>query len=161
LISRYEQFTALIANLHKTILKIERDEMIQYGYKGGFAPYLAAMNRYPDGVTAAQLCEICDKDKAAVSRMLGEMAEHHLVVRKNDQETYYRAPLLLTEEGKKAADFVCRRAQAAVEAVGQGLTDENRKIFYSVMDLISANLEKVSRQGLPRQINEQKEEYHA
>ena len=78
MISRYEQFTALISSIDRAIQKIERDEMVKLGYKGAYAQYLAAMKRYPEGLTAAQLCYICDRDKAAVSRSVGELEAHGL-----------------------------------------------------------------------------------
>ena len=119
MISRYEQFTTLISGIERGIQKIERDEMVKLGYKGAYAQYLAAMKRYPLGVTAAQLCEICDKDKAAVSRVVGELEAKGLVIRESGAA--YRALLTLSEEGRRVADFVCRKAQAAVDAAGFGL----------------------------------------
>lgn len=146
--TKYEQFLFVVSGIHRYIQKIERDEMEKYGYKGAFAQYLAAMSRYPMGVTSAQLCEICDKDKAAVSRIVAEMEGKGLVIRETENDTMYRAKLRLTDEGKHAAEFVCKRAQAAVSAGGTGLNDEERQIFYRVLDQISGNLEKISREGI-------------
>ena len=73
MLSRYEQFSYIVSGINRHIQKLERDEMIKFGYKGAFAQYLVAMRHYPKGVTAAQLSEICDKDKAAVSRIVTEM----------------------------------------------------------------------------------------
>jgi len=149
MISRYEQFANAISGIYRCIQKIERDEMIKYGYKGAFAQYLAALNRHPEGLTSAQLCEICDKDKAAVSRIVAEMEEKQLVVRESENENLYRAKLVLTENGLKAAEYVSRRAQAAVEAGGKGLSDETRKYMYDSLDIIAGNLNAVCKDGLP------------
>lgn len=147
MLSRYEQFSFAISGIYRSIQKIERDEMIAYGFKGSYAQYLAAMNRYPEGITASQLCEICEIDKAAVSRALAEMEAKGLISRKS--HTGYRAKILLTEQGQKAADFVCQRAQDAVTAAGRGLTDEKRRIFYEALGLIASNLQTISREGIP------------
>lgn len=147
MISRYEQFTSLISGIERGIQKIERDEMVKLGYKGAYAQYLAAMRRYPEGLTAAQLCEICDRDKAAVSRMVNELEEKRLV--EKETGAAYRARLTLTEEGRKLAEFVCRKAQAAVDAGGQGLTDEDRRIYFAALEKIARNLEMISREGIP------------
>jgi len=147
--TRYEEFTGLISAINRSIQKIERDEMIKYGYKGAYAQYLAVMNRNPEGITSAQLCEMSDRDKAAVSRIVSEMEEKGLVVRESNNDNLYRAKLKLTEEGRKAADFVCSRAAAAVDAGGHGLNDEKRKVFYETLELIADNLEHVCKEGIP------------
>lgn len=147
MISRYEQFTTLISGIERGIQKIERDEMVKLGYKGAYAQYLAAMKRYPQGVTAAQLCEICDKDKAAVSRVAGELEARGLIHREGGGS--YRSLLTLSEEGMRVADFVCRKAQAAVDAAGCGLTENERRVYFAVLERIARNLEIIGRDGIP------------
>lgn len=148
--SRYEEFTAAIASIERSIQRIERDEMIQYGLRGAYAQYLTSLrSSHPEGLTSAQLSERCQRDKAAVSRMVAELTEKGLVVRQSDRDNLYRAPVQLTEKGVEAADFVCRRAREAVEAVGGVLTDEQRQSLYSTLALIAANLQAVCRDGLP------------
>ncbi|MBP3388849.1 MAG: winged helix-turn-helix transcriptional regulator [Clostridia bacterium] len=156
--SRFEHFSFGISAIYRYIQKIERDEMIQYGFRGAYAQYLAAMNRYPDGLTATQLGDICDKDKAAVSRIVADMEDKGLVRRENTRTNAYRARLKLTEEGKKAADYVCRRAQAAVDAAGQDLSEEERHIFYASLDRIASRLQTISREGIPPRTNIQNKE---
>ena len=70
MLRRFEEFCAIISSIQHHIQKIERDEMEKYGLKGPYAQYLVTMSRCPEGITAAQLSEMCDKDKAAVSRAL-------------------------------------------------------------------------------------------
>ena len=149
MLERFEQFSYYISNIYQTIQKIERDEMVKYGLKGPYAQYLAAMRRFPDGVTAAQLCGICEKDKAAVSRALAEMEARGLLVRRAVQDTAYRARVRLTEKGQQAANYVCQKATAAVELAGRGLSESERAVFYDVLSRIAANLQTVSRTGLP------------
>ena len=149
MLSRFEQFSFVISGINRYIQKLERDEMVKYGYKGAFAQYLAVLNRYPDGLTAAQLCDICDKDKAAVSRISAEMEAKGLLLRECGNDSGYRARLKLTDEGRRAADYVCRKAQAAVAAVGDQLTDEERRILYGTLDLIASKLQALSKEGIP------------
>lgn len=153
MLSKYEYFSFLISGVYHSIQKLERDEMVKYGYKGAYAQYLAAMRRYPEGVTSAQLCEICEKDKAAVSRAVTEMEEKGLIFRESSGDTLYRARLHLTKEGEKAADFVCERARLAVDAAGKGLIDEDRKVFYAALDLIAGHLQQICKEGIPVQTN--------
>lgn len=149
MVDRYEQFSGLISGVYRQVQKLEREEMEKYGFKGAFAQYLLAMNHHPSGMTAAQLCEACDKDKAAVSRVLAEMEEKGLVQKTGEKAHPYRAALTLTAEGRDAAAFVAKRATVAVLKAGEGLSDADRKIFYAALELINTNLQKICDDGIP------------
>ena len=151
MLNRFEQFTAAISSIHRFIQKIERDEMEKYDLKGASAQYLLAMARFPEGVTAATLCEVCDRDKAAVSRILSEMETKGLICRVSSGESQYRALLALTPAGQQAADFVSRKVTIAVELAGKGLTDEDRKVLYTSLERIASNIKTLSREGIPEQ----------
>lgn len=150
MISRFEQFAYVISGMHRLIQKIERAEMIKRGYKGAFAQYLATLRRYEEGLTATELCEICDKDKAAVSRILAEMEEKGLVERQKKIVRTYRSKITLTEKGKETAEFVAERARKAVSAVSE-MDPEQREVLYSTLDTLYKNLLKVSEDGIPNE----------
>ena len=149
MLDRFEQFSYSISNIYKHIMKIEREEMEKYGLRGSYVQYLLAMTHFPEGLTASKLSDICDKDKAAISRVIAEMEERGLVIRESDKNNSYRAKLILTEEGQKAAEYVCERAEKAVTAAGMGLGDDDRKHFYGILAIFEANLRRISRDGLP------------
>jgi len=151
MLNRFEQFTMAVSGIHRCVQKIERDEMEKYGLKGAYAQYLTVMRRYPEGITSAKLCEVCDIDKAAVSRVIADMEKKGLVKRAGTRENNYRATVVLTEEGLHAAEYVRRRATVAVELAGKGMTDEVRNTFYSALGIIEENLQMISREGLPEQ----------
>ena len=147
--NRFEQFSSMISGINRYIQKIERDEMIKYGYKGAFAQYLVAIRRHPEGITSAKLCEICDKDKAAVSRVIAEMQEKGLITRESRSDRRYNAPIKLTEEGLQAAAYVDERAKAAIDAVGSDMTDADRAALYATLNFIAAKLQTISKAGIP------------
>ena len=149
MIDRFEQFVSYISAIHRDIQKIEWDQMVNYGLKGAYAQYLVAMHRYPEGITAAELCEVCGKDKAAVSRALSEMENKGLIVKQCNHENQYRARLLLTAAGMDVANYVCRKAVAAVQIAGQELDDETRTILYRSLRGIAAQIQKISEDGIP------------
>lgn len=148
MLSRYEQFSSAISTIYHHIQRIEREEMVRCSGKGAFAQYLAALYRCPAGLTSAQLSECCDRDKAAVSRAVAEMEAQGLIVRDGGGENLYRARLVLTAAGREAAEFVRRRAEAAVAAGGNGLTEEARASMYASLALIAHNLETICKEGL-------------
>lgn len=148
MLHRYEIFSAAVASMYHAIQRIERVEMAKYGLKGPHAQCLLAMSRYPDGLTSVRLCEICDKDKAAVSRTVSELEEAGLLTIAEKNGVRYRAMLYLTETGQAAAKAVCRRAELAVAQAGQGLTDGQREVFYDVLAKIAGNLHAICKNGL-------------
>ena len=146
--SRYELLSGSISSMYHDIQKIERVEMARYGLKGPHAQCLLAMKRYPDGITSARLCEVCDKDKAAVSRTLGELEAAGMVIRENRNGSKYRANLMLTAQGQAAAEAVVEKARLAVEKAGVGFSEVERETFYRVLAIIAGNLHKLCREGL-------------
>ena len=148
MISRFEQFSSAVFCINRCIQKIERVEMEKYGLKGPHAQCLLAMSRYPEGITSSQLRTICDKDKAAISRTVAELEKEGMVVRETNNGNRYRAMLKLTQQGEEAAHHVAERARVAVEKAGEGMTDEQRVVFYSVLGLIAGNLQTICSEGL-------------
>ena len=148
MLSKYELFSSSVACLYRDIQKIERTEMAKFGLKGPHAQCLLALSRYPEGITAARLCEVCDKDKAAISRMMAELEEKGMVSRGDEKGNRYRMQLRLTSLGEEAADHVEQRAKLAVEEAGSGMTEEQRATLYAVLDLIAGNLQTICAEGL-------------
>ena len=151
--SRYELISGSLASMYHDIQKIERMEMAKYGLKGPHAQCLLAMKKHPEGITAARLCEACEKDKAAVSRILSELEAAGMVVRENRNGSRYRASLLLTQQGNLAAEAVVEKARLAVELAGTGFGEAERETFYRVLAIIAGNLHKLCREGLNRDTN--------
>ena len=75
------------------------------------------------------------------------MADKGLLNKADDKS--YRSRLTLSEEGRKAADFVCSRARAAVSAVGCELSNEERAVMYKALSSISGRLEQLCKDGIP------------
>ncbi len=148
MIDRFEKFTFIISSIYRYLHKIMSDEMANHGLKGSHSLYLITMHKNPDGVTSAQICEMCDRNKADVSRAITEMESKGLVVRKSDKNPY-RALIKLTDTGIAAAEQIRDKAIIAVKRTGEGLSDEDRKRFYDMLDLISDNLKTMSKEGIP------------
>ena len=146
MIDRFERFSLAISEISRCWHKIAADEMEKYGLKGSHAIYLTTLCRYPEGITAARLCELSGKDKADVSRMMSIMEKKELVKKEGSS---YRARLMLTPAGMEAAEHVRSRATLAVEHASRGLSDERRAVFYEVLELIVSNLHNICEEGLP------------
>ena len=134
--------------IHHAIQRIERVEMAQYGLKGPHAQCLLTISRHPEGITAARLCEICEKDKAAVSRAVAELEAAGMLERQDPDGKRYRSRLYLTEKGKEVAGNVSNLVHTAVSQASEGYDQEHREIFIHVLNLIAGNLQNICREGL-------------
>lgn len=149
MIERFERFSFSISEISRCWHRIASDVMSAHGLKGPYAVYFTALYRYDSGITAAQLGEICSRDKADVSRAMNQLAELGLVEKCAVGNTAYRTLLKLTDEGVKLAEMINRKAIMAVETASQGVAPEKRAVFYEVLEQITGNLQQLSKTGLP------------
>lgn len=147
MIGRFEVFTLALSELTSSWNKIAAEEMKVYGLKGSCVIYLIALYKIAEGLTAANLCEMCNRDKAEVSRAIKSLEEKGFVVRKNTTASGYRANIALTEEGRKITTELREKIKLVVEEGGRGLTENEREIFYDVLTRISCNLKLIASNG--------------
>ncbi|MBQ7897227.1 MAG: winged helix-turn-helix transcriptional regulator [Clostridia bacterium] len=150
MVDRFERFSLAISEISRHWHKIASEELSKYELKGPHATYLIAMYKYPDGITVPQLCEVCGKDKSDASRMLSILEKKGLIKKQVVDGSLYRGLLVLTDEGKSAAEHVSQRASRAVELAGRDLTDETRETFYKALESITLNLRELSKEGIPQ-----------
>ena len=149
MLERFERFSFAISEISRCWRKLASEELAKYGLKSPHATYLTTMYKYPDGITVPQFCEVSGKDKSDASRMIAILEEKGLARKKGVGGSLYRGLWVLTEEGQAAAEHVCQRAGRAVELAGKDLSDETREIFYQALASITANLSKLSKEGIP------------
>ena len=80
--------------------------------------------------------------------MVGELESKGMTSRADRQAVRYRMLLKLTDLGHEAADLVEQRAIRAVEEAGTGMTEVQRGMLYSALDLIADNLQIICAEGL-------------
>lgn len=148
MIGRFEQFCTAISSIQHSIARIERMEMEKYGLKGPHAQCMLVMERNPEGITAAQLCGTCEKDKAAISRTLAELEAAGMITREDPNGKRYRSQLYLTAKGRDVAEQVSDRVHEAVSRVSNSYDVATREIFVHVLSLIAVNLQDLYKNGL-------------
>ena len=141
---RFETFSLALFNMSRYWNRLAAEEMEKYGLKGAHAFYLVTVLRHDGDVTASQLCELCGKDKADVSRGVSRLEAIGMLQRVGSNP--YRAKLQLTGQGIAAAQAVRETAAVIVDRVGGDLTAEDRAVFYEVLASVTANLEKLCKE---------------
>ena len=129
LIDRFERFTSAIFTLHHSWNRIATEEMKRHGLKGAYAFYLVTLADADQDITASQLAELCQRDKADVSRAIAVFQEKGILEKQNSGR--YRMALRLTQ------------VVDVLESAGQGLSGEMRENMYQSLALISENLKKI------------------
>ena len=144
--NRFETFTVLIASINRSIRRIKTEEMSEHGLKSPHVSCLYYLHKNPS-MTAAELCEVCEEDKAAVSRSILFLEQKNYLTREIPAERegrqmakHYRAPLALTEEGSRIAGEIAEKVDRVLEAVSQGVSEEDRTIMYAALEQINRNL---------------------
>ena len=137
MLQRFESFVTGITVCYKYIQKIKSMEMTEFGLKGAHVMCLFFLHHNPEGLTAAQLCQLCAEDKAAISRTIAFLQEQGYI---DAGEKKYRARLQLTESGLEVARRVDCLIEQWVELGGDGLSEQERAVFYHALELIASNL---------------------
>ena len=73
MLHRYERFSLAIGEIERCRHRLTADEMEKYGLSSPHAVYLNALYRYEEGITATKLGELILRDKADVSRIIGQL----------------------------------------------------------------------------------------
>ena len=150
MLKRFARFSLAISEIDRCWHKLAAETMAEYDLNSPHAVYLTTLYNFSEGITAAKLGELCCKNKADVSRMVAILEKKGLVRKEAIGGNFYRARLLLTEEGKQAAEHVQQRAAVAVELAGSGMSEEEREVFYRCLERITTNLQTLSKEGLPQ-----------
>lgn len=137
MLQRFESFVTGITLCHKYIQKIKSAEMTDFGLKGTHVMCLFYLHNYPDGLTAAQLSRLCAEDKAAISRTLAVLLDKGYIL---PGETKYNNILQLTDKGIAIAEQIDGLIAQWVSLGGDGLSEEERTVFYRTLEKISLNL---------------------
>jgi len=140
MIQRFETFTVLINKISRNIRRIKNQEMAEYGLRSTHVSCLYYLYS-TDSMTATDLCEKCEEDKATISRSLDFLEEKGYLLCRPKTAKRYKNPLILTEQGREAGKRITDKIQNVLEKIGIGLTEEERVSFYHSLTIISHNLE--------------------
>ncbi len=143
---RFETFTVLITKINRNIRKIKNREMAEYNLKG---PHISCLYfiYLSGGLTATELCERCEEDKATVSRSLDFLEKNGFVFCRDQTKKRYKSPIELTSKGLEAAGKIASKIDSILETVSGQMSEGDRVIFYSFLTAVSDNIEKIAKEN--------------
>ena len=139
---RFETFTVLIAKISRNIRKIKNHEMAEYDLRSSHISCLYYLYS-SEGLTATELCERCEEDKATISRSLDHLEQNGYLTCESRSAKRYKSPLLLTEKGREAGKKITDKIELALDEISTVLTEEERLAFYKSLSIISEGLEAI------------------
>lgn len=140
---RFETFTVLIAKISRNIRKIKNQEMAEYGLR---SPHISCLYYLysAESMTATDLCERCEEDKATISRSLNYLEENNYLTCESKNRKRYKSPLVLTEKGQEVGKKIFDKVNRVLDEAGAGLTEEERETLYRCLTIVSNNLERIT-----------------
>ena len=142
MINRFETFTVLIAKISRNIRKIKNQEMAAYNLRSSHISCLYYLYS-SKGLTATDLCERCEEDKATISRSLGYLESNGYITCESKSAKRYKSLLTLTEKGKEVGKKIADRIDSVFKEISIGLTEEERVSLYRSLCIISGKLEAI------------------
>ncbi|MBQ9112785.1 MAG: MarR family transcriptional regulator [Clostridia bacterium] len=139
---RFQIFTVLIASINRSIKKIKTEEMAEFNLKSPHVSCLYYLHKN-DGLTAKELCDICEEDKANVSRSVDFLEDNGYIASSSQTVKKYRSPLRLTEKGQEVGRLIAEKVDRVLDLAGEGLSDEHRAVMYQSLALVNTNLQKI------------------
>ena len=140
---RFERFTVLITNITRSIRKIKNEEMVRWNLRSHHVSCIYYL--YKKGaLTSKKLCDICNEDKANISRSIDFLEEEGFVVQKNSKQKRYNAQYILTEKGSAVAKIISERIDDVINFASSGLNDDERDVMYKCLEMIDQRLASVS-----------------
>ena len=141
---RFETFTVLLNRINRNIRKIKNEEMKKYELR---SPHISCLYYlYISGkLTSKELCEHCEEDKATISRSLDYLEKNNYIMCRSDSKKRYNAPFELTERGARAGKRIADKIALVLDEISDGISDEDREVFYRSLNMISENIDKVAK----------------
>ena len=140
---RFETFTVLINRISRNIRKLKIQEMAEYNLKSAHVSCLYFLYR-SEGLTATQLCERCEEDKATISRALDYLEINGYLVCESKTAKRYKSPLILTERGRAVGRKISEKIDGVLDEISVGMSDEERAVFYRWLSVISERLDSLT-----------------
>ena len=141
---RFETFTVLLNRINRNIRKIKNEEMKNYELR---SPHISCLYYLyvSKELTAKDLCERCEEDKATISRSLDYLEKNGYLICKSESKKRYNAPFELTERGMRAGKRIADKITTVLDEISTGISDEDRAVFYRSLNVISENIDKVAK----------------
>lgn len=137
----FDAFMMSLTRAYKYTAQIKKKEGDSFGIKSIHIMSLLKLGKNPEGMTVSELARSCIEDKAAISRMLEELAElGYVSLTPSGRNQKRHSKIKLTKAGmdivKDMNDYIYKLA----DMIRKDISKEDEKVFYRVFEQINKNL---------------------
>ena len=116
--------------------------------------WLYELLRNPEGLTATEIANKTMIDRSLVSREISAlMREGYVRSASSEGKRNYNSVITLTEKGKALAEEIAVAALEIQNKVSFDVSSDELQIFYSVLERLYSNIERISNKKEPCEAN--------
>lgn len=144
---RFETFTVLINRISRNIRKIKNQEMSAYQLRSAHVSCLYYLYS-SESLTATDLCERCEEDKATISRSLEYLELNGYLTCASKSTKRYKSPLVLTGKGMAVGKKIADKVNLVLDEISTALSEDERIALYRSLSIISDRLDGLAQKTL-------------
>ena len=143
---RFEKFALLIDGVQKCIQKFKNNIAPVLGIKSVHVLWIYELYLHPDGLTSAELAVRSNIDPSLISRELAALKKQGYITKEvTPGKRNYNSRITLTDDGEALAKKIYAKALEVQGKVDEGVSTNDLVIFYSVLERLHQNLEKIMK----------------
>ena len=142
---RFQTSTLLNAQISRQIRRIKAEEMANLELKSGHVSCLYYLHSH-GSLTAKELCDVCEEDKANISRSIEYLEENGYLTTLSEGKHRYKRHYVLTQKGVSVAERLNEKIDRVLAVTAEGVDEAEREIMYACLAKISANLQRICDQ---------------
>ena len=139
---RFDKFYSTTCSILKSIQKLKSKYMMHYGLSSAHTMCLRHLYNSPEGLARTKLANLCDIDKAQISRIVNELCSKGYITEPESENGNYRKRLKLTALGKDTADGINQAVAQIHSFVSSDIPEDEISSFYTTLDLICEKLKQ-------------------
>ena len=145
MIQRFETFQTSIQQIYAQLQRVKTVGMQEFGLQASHVMCLYELDRHEEGMTAAELANACELNKAAISRSVKVLKDKGYVSVSSVLESRsYRAKIILTEAGMQVAARMNEKIVSITQMINNQIGTEELDHLYVILRQISGLLKNAS-----------------
>ncbi len=136
---RFQTFTRLISGISRSIYRIKMEAMAEFELRSSHMECLYYIYR-SGSITSARLANLCDEDKANISRTTKYLEDNGYVLRVQSGGSGRHARLAVTDRGAEVGEFLTEQIERIISIVSDGIDDSELDAMYSSLEIIDKSL---------------------
>jgi DNA-binding MarR family transcriptional regulator len=149
----------MIWGVRGNVQKLKAQIAAELGIKSAHVFSIYLLRNYPQGLTAAELCELNRSTGGLISRETAELMEQGIITTdKESERRRYACKYLLTPKGKQLAERIAKFAMEVQSRVSSEIPKQELQAFYKTFGTLLKNFDALTgQQHFLKDINKENE----